>query len=363
MRPAILFLFFRTLLPGQDDLDEWIRSGQTSYSKGNYTASQTMFAEAWKLAETLPSDDPKRYAILKLQAAASSALGQYQEAEAFIQLAINWREVSIGREDPNIAGDLTEVAMLCRAMKDLDRGLAVLQRVASIHSRQPSDQLLLADDYSRIAQFYDEDKKADEVIRPLRTAIEIREKALGVDHPALLGDLDRLAVAFVKLSEYENAAPVYLRALVIRERIIGRESADLIPNIDGLAYAYFGLKKYQEAESVYLRLLQLWESSFGGEHPMVALTLDKIAVFYRAQEKFDEARIAGERATIVREKFLAGGLRREADELVSRGERKAAAPIYDRALSVLETHRDGNETMIRDIEKQIEKMKTPPRRK
>ena len=89
MRPAILFLFFRTLLPGQDELDEWIRFGQAAYSKGNYTASQTMFAEAWKIAETLPNEDPKRYLILKRQAAAASALGQYQEAEGFIQLAIN----------------------------------------------------------------------------------------------------------------------------------------------------------------------------------------------------------------------------------------------------------------------------------
>ncbi len=96
-----------------------------------------MFAEAWKITETLHRDDPKRYAILKLQAAAASALSQYQEAEGFVQLAINWREVSIGREDPMIAGDLTEVAMLCRAMKDLNRGLAVLQRVASMTRVSP----------------------------------------------------------------------------------------------------------------------------------------------------------------------------------------------------------------------------------
>ncbi len=142
-----------------------------------------------------------------------------------------------------------------------------------------------------------------------------------MDHPALLGELDRLAVAYVKLRQYENAAPLYLR------------------------------------------LPQLWESSFGSEHPMIALTLDKIAVFYREQENFDEAREAGERATVVREKFLAGGLRREADELVSRRRGKEAAPIYDLALAVLEAHHTEHETMIRDIEKRLENMKNPPRRK
>ena len=363
MRLAILLLFFCVSLPGQEEIDEWIKSGRASYSKGNYSASQEMFAEAWKIAETLPQNNLKRYEVLKMQSAAASALGQYPEAEAFLQLAINWREVSIGREDPKIAGDLTEVAILCRAMKDLDRGLAVLQRVTAIHSRQTADPLPLADDYSRIAQFHEELKNNEEAIQNLRLAIGIREKALGMDHPSVLGELDRLAAALVKLRQYEKAVPVYLRALVMRERLIGRDSADLIPNVDGLAYAYFGMKQFNEAEAVYVRLLHLWESTFGEEHPMVALTLDKIAVFYREQSKYEEARKAGYRAIILRERFLAEGLMREADAWISRGVREEAAPLYERAIDILNSHPTDHESIRRDIEKRIGVMKSLPRRK
>ena len=363
MRAAIVFLSINLLLLGQEEVGDWTKSGQASFSKGDYLASQKMFAEAWKIAETLPNDDPKRYEILKLQAAAASALGQYQEAEGFLQLAINWREVSIGREDPKIADDLTEVAMLCRAMKDLDRGLAVLQRVAAMHTRLAAGQLPLADDYSRTAQFYEDLKNTGEAVGALRMAIGLREKAQGIDHPALLGELDRLAAGLVKLRQYENAVPAYMRALVIRERIIGRESPDLIPNIDGLAYAYFGMKQFKEAEQFYVRLLQLWVSTFGEAHPMVALTLDKITVFYREQERFDEARKAGERAIAVRERFLADGLMREGDAQASRGNRKDAAPFYERAIAILDAHRAEHESAIKDIEKRIAVMNRLPRGK
>ena len=251
MRAVIILLFFSLSLLSQEEIEEWTKSGQASFSKADYQASQKMFAEAWKLADTLPNDDPKRYEILKLQASAASALGQYKDAEGFLQLAINWREVSIGREDPKIAEDLTEVAMLCRAMKDLDRGLAVMQRVVAMHSRLAASQLPLADDYSRIAQFHEDLMNTGEAVGALRMAIGFREKAQGIDHPSLLGELDRLAAAHVKLRQYEKAVPAYLRALVIRERIIGRESPDLIPNIDGLAYAYFGTKQFKEAEEFY----------------------------------------------------------------------------------------------------------------
>ena len=118
-------------LAAQDEVEEWIKKGKADYSKGAYAAAQAGFAVAWKAANMLPAKDAKRYEVLKLQAAADAALGLYVESEAFLQLAINWREVSLGREDVGIAGDLTEVAVLCRAQKDLERGLAVLQRVAT----------------------------------------------------------------------------------------------------------------------------------------------------------------------------------------------------------------------------------------
>ncbi len=351
MWTAILFLLFPLALAGQDEVEEWIKKGKSDYSKGSYAAAQAGFVVAWKAAEMLPGNDPKRYEVLKLQAAAAAALGQYAESEAFLQLAINWREVSLSREDAGIAADLTEIAMLCRAQKDLDRGLAVMQRVASMHSRAATDQLLLADDYSRIAQFHQDLAKTEDAVASLAAALEIREKILGMDHPALLGELDRLAAGYVKLTEYEKSVPVYLRSLVIRERILGKDSADLIPNVDGLAYAYFGLKQYRLAEPVYQRLLDLWLATFGDEHPMVALTLDKLAVFYRDQRKFAAAEDATERALIVRERFLAGALMREGDALVALGKTAEAGVLFERALATLAPHAEAHGEMRKGIEK------------
>ena len=83
---------------------------------------------------------------------------------------------------------------------------------------------------------------------------------------------------------------------------------------------------------------------------MVALTLDKLTVFYREQGKHEQAHQAEARAILVRERFLAGGLMREADGMVKRGKQAEAAPLYERALQVLHAHREDHETMRKDIE-------------
>ncbi len=340
------------------DIDPLLKTARAGYSKGDYAAARAALEQAWTLAQELPAKEPMRYEILKQLSGVLSAAGDYAGAQNYVELAINWRETAIGRDDPKIADDMIELATLCQRQKDLPRALALLQSAQSMHIRASGpESLAVADDFSRIALVQMDAMKPQLATGPLQRAIEIREKVLGAEHPAILPELDRLAAAWIPLREYAKAEETFRRALIIRERLVGPMHADLMPTVEGLAYSLFGQKKYEEAEPGYKRLLALWIFSTGHpDHPMVALTLDKIAVFYREQGRWEEGTDAADRANALRALFLANGLSQEASARQAHGDKKEAARLFGLALDTLFAGRPEHSELRQQLENNLKEL-------
>ena len=339
------------------ELDSVLQQAGASYSKGDYIAARKNAERAWTFAQQTPPEDPRRYQSLKLLFSVSSAVGQYADAEKYLQQAIDWPNNS------RFLDDLTELAMLCRRRGDPQRGLGILQTLVNRHSESDGpENTLVADDFSRMALLYMDAKEPEKAVGALETAIGIRSKALGTEHPGLLPELDRLGSTWVMLREYEKAEPVYRRALVIRERAVGADSPDLIPTVEGLGYSCFGQKKYAEAEPFYNRLLALWESAGGKDHPMVALTLDKMAVFYRAQDRWADAAAATVKSNVIRALFLAAGLNQEGAFRLLREDRRAAVRLFQKALSTLDPTRAEHDELRLQIEANLKELVGSPRK-
>lgn len=359
-------LFFIAISVFAQDVDALLKTAHEAYRKADYAGARKPYEEAWAAAGELPPSDPKRYEILKELAGVTSAAGDQDAAENYLQLAINWRENTVGREDPLIAGDLIELATVCARRKDFDRSIAILQRVISMHikakgSFENSD---VADDYSRIALVRLAQNKPEDSIQPLLTAIGIREKVVGADSPALLPDLDRLGSAQITARVYSDAETTFRRALVIRERIEGSQSPDLLTTLDGLAYSLFGEKQYDEAEKFYKRLLDQW--LLIGNLPMIADTDEKIAVFYREQKKWDQGTEAAANAIALRALVAAAGLSTEATAWIVHGDKAHAIELYKKALTMLDPNRkdhDGLRGQIEHVLGELDPPKATPRKK
>jgi len=379
MRRSTLVLCLLIFVPGiawADDqnaeLDQFIRAGETSYRKADYEAARVSYEKAWELAQQTPSNTPVRYDILKRLTAVRAAAGQFAEADNYLQLAINWREIAIGRDDPKIADDLLESVTLCRGMKQFDRAMAILERVRSMHARSEGPgSLAVADDFSRMAQIQMDLKNREGAASSLAAALGLRAKLAGQYDASLLPDLDRLGPLLIMLQRYDVAEDRFRHALVIRESLLGKDSPDLIATVDGLAYACFGQKKYDEADPFYQRLIALWTASAGKEHPMVAMAYDKVAVFYAEQKKFEQAKAAADHANAVRAHFFATGLAQEATEQFAEGKMEETKALYRRALAALdppdpvyEDVRSQIESILKSMEEPKRKLsKPPPRRK
>ena len=380
LRTLAILLVAVTGSLAQDDkpaptIAELQTAAQTSYLHGDYEAAHQSLLTAWDLAQQLPREDPVRYDVLKRLANVRAAVGEFADADNFLQLAISWREQNLPPNDPKIVDDVLISVGYARGLKDFDRALAIMSRVLRLHTGanraagaaplEAMNSITVADDFSRIAQIQAEMKKPEDAVGSLQTALAIRTKLLGPLDGSLVYDLDRLGGLQVTLRTYDQAEETYRHALVIRETLYGKTNADLIATVAGLGYALFGQKKYDEAEPVYQRLLALWIASVGAEtHPMVAMALDKIAIFYATQKKWDQAREATTRANAIRAYLLADGLSGEASQRIDEGKLAEAIPIYQRALKVLDIPNpiyDQQRAVIAAMEKELEKVvKKPP---
>jgi tetratricopeptide (TPR) repeat protein len=340
MRCVLLASLLCRLAAGQDpvlDFPALMQLGDTNYLKGDYEAARQAFLQAWDLAQTTPPENPGRYDALKKIAAVRAASGEFSDANDYLQMAINWRETTLGKDDPKITDDLLESVSLLRGLKDYGHALAVMSAVMSRHMKESQFQsTIVADDFSRFAQIQMEFQKPEDAAGSLHTAISIRTQLGGPLDPSLIYDLDRLGTVSITLRQYDKAEETYRHALVIRESLYGKENAELISTVDGLAYACFGQKKYDVAEPIYQRLVALWIRSVGPEHPVVAITLDKVATFYAEQKKFDEAKEASDHANAIRTHFLASGLAQQATEQLAEGNKSDALALYRRALTVMD---------------------------
>jgi tetratricopeptide (TPR) repeat protein len=355
-------LFVAALLAyAQEPIPPLMEAGNAAYLKGDYETARQSFLKAWDAAQQLPATDPVRYDVLKRLTSVRAAAAEFEDADQFLQLAINWRENTNGQDDPKIVDELLLSVQYCRGMKNYDRALMILSRVMSIHrTRYGTETAVFADDLSREAQIQMDKKNVPAAIRALENAISIRTKAAGPLDPSLIGDLDRLAGAQIFQRAYSRADETYRRALVIRETLFGKNDADLIATVDGLAYACFGQKKYDEADPLYQRLIGLWVKSVGDDHPMVAIALDKVATFYADQKKYDQAKEATERANAIRAHFLATGLSGAATEQIAEGNKDAAVGLYRRALAVLDPPHPMFEETRGEIEEIVKAMAAPP---
>jgi tetratricopeptide (TPR) repeat protein len=345
------------------DIKTLIEAGDASYLHADYEAGRHSFEKAWQLAQETPPDNPVRYDILKRLASIRAAAGEFADADSYLQLAINWRQNTLGQDDPKIADDLLLSAAFCRGMQDYNRATTILNRVLAMHVPALGyDSIAVADDFSRMAQVEIDRKRLPMAASSLNAALAIRKKLAGPLDVSLVPDLDRLGEVSTTMHRYDRAEEAYRGALVIRETLLGKEHPDLLASIDGLAYALFGQKKYDEAEPLYQRLIPLWVESVGAEHPMVAIALDKVATFYADQKKYDQAKEAADRANAIRAYCLAAGLAQQGAEQIAEHNQASATDFYRRALAVLDPPSPVYQELHATIEGILKLLEAPPRK-
>ena len=183
-----------------------------------------------------------------------------------------------------------------------------------------------------------------------KRALEIRERALGAEHPSLLLFINRLifihstqknskeagalrararkaqkritarrravraktkeanrlitqAIRHHRAGRYRDAEPLFLRALAIVEKALGPEHPDVATGLNNLASVLQAQGLFKEAEPLYKRTLSIVEKSVGPDHPRIVRILRKLAGVYEKLGKKEEEAGFLERAEAMKKRL------------------------------------------------------------
>ena len=174
-------------------------------------------------------------------------------------------------------------------------------------------------------------------------ALDVRERALGQEHPRVAASLNSLAVLWSSRGRYAEAEPLWKRALAISEKTLGHDHLQVATSLNGLAILLSKQGKYAQAESLHQRVLAIKEKAPEPDHLSVAATLNNLANCCRDQAKYAQAEPVFQRALAIRERILgpdhplvAQSLNNLANLYLDQGKLAEAGPLYKRALDIKE---------------------------
>ncbi len=185
-----------------------------------------------------------------------------------------------------------------------------------------------------------------------RSAIEIREKLFGKEHPELIEPLRILGNALTELRALEEATTVLARALELSERAYGKAHPQTALVLDRIGWLQIYQSKNEDAAASLRRALFILSSTVG-ENAETAETMDNLGTALGASRSdFIEAVNHKLRALVIREKVLGPRSKDTAISLSNlawlyarSGLRDEVIPLRKRALEIFEEtlgpkHRD-----------------------
>ncbi len=216
-------------------------------------------AEFAATATTRARDDRLRGALENHIGGAKLRRGDYRQALAHFERAVELRRAALGPDHPDVASSLSNAGAALRSLGDLDR--------ARDHQER---------------------------------ALAVRERTLGENHPLVAQSLTNLGAIAAGRDDHQAAHDYEARALALRERAFGTEHPEVASSLANLgAYAKAG-GRCDEAVDYLQRAVAILDR-VSRAHPLVSRPLDNLGECLTALGKHDQAIATLERAVSIAE--------------------------------------------------------------
>ena len=272
------------------------------------------------------------------------ALGAYAQARPLYERALSLKERTFGKDHPETALSLNDLALLLQDQGDLAGARQLHERALAIREKAlGQDHPDTAESLNNLALLLKAQGELAAARPPAERALAIYEKVLGVEHPSTATVLNNLALLVQAQGDLAGARPLFERSLAIYEKVLG-EHPSTAAGLNNLAFLLEAMGDRAGARPLYERSLAIDEKVLGEEHPDTATDLMSLALLLHDEGDLARARPLYERALAIREKTLgrehlrtAECLNNLAALLQDQGELAAAQPLCERALAIYQT--------------------------
>lgn len=206
----------------------------------------------------------------------------YAAAEPLYEQALVIREVALGPDHIDVARSLNTLGQLHFHQGRYFEATLVLNRayyiVQSIRGLVPEHRELAE---RSLGKAYLWDYHPSWAVEHLEEALALEEAMPVPDDLRIAGTLHDLGTAYSFLRETGKAGPLHRRSLQIRESALGPEHPDVAESLTGLAINHYTMGDDEEAEKLLRRALAIRESTLGAGHADVGRTRSHLAEVFR----------------------------------------------------------------------------------
>lgn len=218
------------------------------------------------------------------------ARAAFLQAEEMFRAALAIRERVLGREHPDTATSLNNLALLLLHRDDLAGARPLYERAWAIYEKvHGPEHPLIATSLNNLATLFRRQDDLATARQLHERALAIREKVLGPEHPSTATSLNNLARLLEEQGDLVKARQFHERALAIREKVLGPEHPDTATSLGHLAYLLQQQDDLAAARPLYERALAIHEKALG-RHPVTAATLNNFAYLLQQQGDLPAAR-------------------------------------------------------------------------
>ncbi|KAJ5157686.1 Tetratricopeptide-like helical [Penicillium canariense] len=122
-----------------------------------------------------------------------------------------------------------------------------------------------------------------------RRVLEGYEKALGPEHPHTLASVSHLGSVLQQQGKYGESEAMHRRCLKGLERALGPEHPHTLTSISRLGFVLYRQGKHKESEAMHWRALEGYEKALGPEHPYTLASASHLGLVLEGQGKYEES--------------------------------------------------------------------------
>jgi tetratricopeptide (TPR) repeat protein len=275
--------------------------------------------------------------VLFMVARLKEALGDYPGAEKLAHQALTY--AAEGKDLVLMSKTLSFLTVVTGVrLKQLQQASMLVPVVRAV-ARSSGDSLTQALALSQLGHLLMNQGKYEEAWESHSRALELRERALGPEHPEVASSIANLASVAWWMGRYEEAVEKAERAVALQSKALGPEHPEVIKTMMTLAGTLFEVGRYEDSLRRHEHVLRLQEKVLGAEHPSVSISLINLGITLTSLGRFEEARQSSERALALAEKRpdqlkLAGALITLGGALSELGRHEEAKQKQKQALSL-----------------------------
>jgi tetratricopeptide (TPR) repeat protein len=316
--------------------------GQAYSGLGLYAPAEDLLDQARADQDSAAVPDESRVRTWVASGSTLYLAGKYDEAARVMSQAVNLARASLPAANPLRSTALTGLADVLMQLEQFPQAIKLCQEaLLADRKRVPEDAAVLARTLSTMGQayFYSGDLAAAEP--PLREALNLRERALGMHHTLTAQSLNDLAGLLYQSGRYDEATAIYKQALPIHREVYGPEHPEVATITNNLGRSELVAGHIDEAEPLLRQSLAMFQKFEGDNYDGLVAPLNSLAMIdaYRGRlsTAFGEIQKADSIARLPDHgELLDQVLLNEADIELSRGNRDHARALLAESKALLE---------------------------